>query len=425
MPRVRSIASDLEGSVSIIAAFTLTAVVGGVALAAETGSWYMKQRKLQHAADVAAYSAAVRLLQGDTKAEMEPTVQHVAERSGFEPGAFTLNIPATNSTCAPSADCVEVIVSEDKPRLLTAIFSGGDVTLTGRAVAKVNRSGAGTACVLALSQIAPAAVNTTGNTSVTFNGCEVASNSGQEDSFSLGGSGAMSTTCVRSSGGAYYDDGLTLTGCATPTTYGPAIVDPYEGRAEPEIVGPCDTGNGNYGNPQKTTPIATNYTHPSGYPSRRFCQGLNVKGVIDFAPGLYIIENGDFTVNGSDTTTLNGTGVVFFIAPSASVRLNGNATINLKAPTSGVYSGILFFGDRENTNKMVINGGSSSTMQGAVYFPASPLEYSGNSSSTGSGGCTQIIASTITFIGNSQLGSTCNSAGTSAIQTNLSAALIE
>ena len=61
-----------------------------------------------------------------------------------------------------------------------------------------------------------------------------------------------------------------------------------------------------------------------------------------------------------------------------------------------------------------INGGSTSNITGAIYFPTNAIEYTGGSA-TGGAVCTQLIAYTITFKGNSSFNSNCNSAGTQTI----------
>jgi hypothetical protein len=100
----------------------------------------------------------------------------------------------------------------------------------------------------------------------------------------------------------------------------------------------------------------------------------------------------------------------------ADVKINGNFNLNITAPTSGPTAGIALFQDRVSgpgcSNK--INGGSTSNITGAIYFPTNAIEYTGGSS-TGGAVCTQLIAYTITFKGNSSFNSNCGSAGTKTI----------
>ncbi|MEO8176522.1 MAG: hypothetical protein ABI626_07670 [Sphingomicrobium sp.] len=81
---------------------------------------------------------------------------------------------------------------------------------------------------------------------------------------------------------------------------------------------------------------------------------------------------------------------------------NAQATNNITAPTSGTFKGIAFYQDRRavdcnGCNK--INGGSSNTVTGAMYFPKQELWYNGGGSVTST--CTMFVARRITFTGNS------------------------
>jgi Flp pilus assembly protein TadG len=75
---------DERGSVAILAAIVFPALIGGMGLGAEIGTWYVAERKLQHAADVAAYAAAVRLNGGEDIEKVKPVALNVAKQSGFQ-----------------------------------------------------------------------------------------------------------------------------------------------------------------------------------------------------------------------------------------------------------------------------------------------------------------------------------------------------
>jgi hypothetical protein len=154
----------------------------------------------------------------------------------------------------------------------------------------------------------------------------------------------------------------------------------------------------------------------------RFCNGLTAKGEITFSPGLYIIENGGFSVGGS--IHVQGSGVTFYFVNGGNVQLSGDGLVNLSAPTSGPYSGILFFGSRTTAgSSQSLTGNTGSTFQGAVYMPASDVTFTGSSSTAS--GCTQIIGRTVTFTGNSNLRSNCSTAGTATIFSNETVAIVE
>jgi len=99
----------------------------------------------------------------------------------------------------------------------------------------------------------------------------------------------------------------------------------------------------------------------------------------------------------------------------ADASISSNAIINLTAPTSGPTAGIVFFGDRSMPvgTSFKLNGGGAQTFGGALYLPKGALDFSGGSN-TGTV-CTQIIANTISFSGNSDVAVNCSGFGTKSI----------
>ena len=419
---------DTCGAVAIIAAIVFPIVLGGIGLGVETSYWYMTQRRLQHVADVAAHAAAARLRAADTYDRILTAATHIATSSGFQAGqgTLTLNIPPTSGPSAGAANTVEVVLTENWSRWFSAIFDPDPVTLSARTVTALETGATG--CVLALSPTANGAITIAGSTSVALHNCDVASNSVSASSFLMSGTGsAITTGCIYTVGQAVSNSGLTLTRCPQINMNAPRVRDPYANVAEPAILGPCE--NDKIGQPNKVTRVTPTYNHPSGMKSMRFCGGLDLKGAVQFDPGLYLIENGPVRINGGDTTIgdaagISGTGVTFFLAPTAALDLRGNVTLGFRPPTSGPFSGIVFFGARNATAAQhLINGTAGSTLQGAIYFPASQITFKGNSETVD--GCTQVIGRTVTLSGNSTLRSSCATSGTRPLTANENVAFLE
>lgn len=423
---IRRFAAQTGGATAVAAAVLFPVIVGGIGLGAETGYWYLTQRKLQHAADTAAHAAGTRLRAGDTRAQIEAAALQVATEAGFGTGTLQVNTPPASGVDAGKSLSVEVLLRQSQPRLFSAVYDDTPVDLGARAVARVTKTG-GVACVLALSRTGSGAVTVAGSTSVNLDGCDVASNSNASDSFLLSGTAsAMTAGCVYTVGRSSVATGLTLTKCAQVKEEAPVVRDPYASVAEPARAGTCL--NKGVGTPNSTTSLTPTENHPSGVKVMRFCGGLDVKGNVQFGPGLYIIEGGDFTVNSgnidsSAIASLTGSGATFYFTNGGRLRLGANAKLSLSAPTSGPYSGLLFFGSRSESGiTHQINGAAGSTTDGAVYAPASHMSFSGNSKTTG---CLQVVARLVTFTGNSALKSNCEAAGTRDILTNEAVALVE
>jgi Flp pilus assembly protein TadG len=409
-------ARDERGSVAVIATIVLPVMVGGMGLGAETGYWYLKQRKLQHAADVSVHAAAIRLRAGDAQPSIEDAALVVASRSGYSAVSGNTVDVGTPSASATGSK-IAVTLTESHPRLFSSIFSHEPMILKARAVAQV--SGGSQACVLALSGTASGAVTVSGSTSVSLANCSVASNSMAPNAFLMeSGKAEIAADCVYTVGEAVTTTGLTLNKCTKPTEHSPATLDPYAGVLEPERMHldqlPCRT---------LADISAPGYSLdylPDGQQAMRFCSGLSIKGDITLQPGLYIIDGGDFSVTAGATFT--GNGVTLMFARTATAKLTGNGEIDLSAPTAGPYAGLLFFGSRTATGvEHQVLGNSASRLQGTLYTPASTIEFSGNS--TVAGACTQIVADRVTFTGNSTI-ETCTS-GTKDILVGQVVSIVE
>ena len=420
---LRRFAHDTSGSTVTLVAVLSPVLIGGMGLGAETSYWYFTQRALQHAADVSAHAAGVRNRSGDTEAQMEAAALDIAAKAGFtaENSTLELHWPPASGASAGNDDAVEVVLTRTMPRLFSSIYSDEPVTVRGRAVAFV---GIGSdACVLALAPNEGAALNVTGSANLNLEGCDVASNSMAADSFSMAGAARLSARCAHAVGGAATTARLTLTGCEEVHEYAPVTPDPYRSVAEPALP-PCNTNDRNLGNPNSSRTVTPGPNTVSGMPVYHFCGGLTAKGNVTFQPGLYIISGGDFGANAG--AEVHGEGVTFFITSPNKMSINGHAELHLSAPTAGELAGLVFFGSRAASNiTHKVNGTSDTVVKGAVYFPSTSVEFSGNSNTGGGGGCTQVIGYTVKFTGNSALVNDCTGVGTQDIEVNRFVSLVE
>jgi hypothetical protein len=187
------------------------------------------------------------------------------------------------------------------------------------------------------------------------------------------------------------------------------VPDPYADVVLPGFSG-CDKNNFSSKNTQTINPGV-------------YCNGMqfNAGTTVTFSPGVYYVDGGTFQVNGG--ATLNGTGVTIILTTStpskgssfATATINGGATINLKAPTSGALSGLVVFGDRRAPvgTSYKFNGGMTQVFTGAVYLPEGAVEWAGGSGT--STNCTQVIGDTVNFTGGGALAVNCADSGTRAI----------
>ncbi|MDG4897890.1 pilus assembly protein TadG-related protein [Mesorhizobium sp. WSM4976] len=391
------------GNVATIFALTLPVVVGGAGLGVETSYWYYSSLKLQAIADAAAYAGALEKVQGSDTAAITAAATTSAASNGLGGGTIVVNTPPTSGPNT-AKKAVEVILNQNLDRLFTSIFTQTKVPERARAVALI--TDASKACVLALNPSASQAALFSGSTSVKLNGCSVMSDSIASDSIKVQGSAGLQTDCLITAGGVSLNNPVT-TVCKSPITQALPASDPFSSVPAPAASNPCQ--NINSGKSTQTIQPGT------------YCSGMNLNGNVTLSPGVYVVQ-GNLKINAG--AVIQGSGVTIFMAGSNTVSMNGNATVTLSAPTSGTYSGVLFYGDRTGTAaQSTFNGTATSLLTGAIYFPKQQVNYLGNFS--GVNGCTQVVADTIQWSGNSTINQDCSSLGMKDIPAAQAVAVVE
>lgn len=393
------ICRSTRANVATIFALSLPIVVGAAGFGVETSYWYYNSLRLQATADAAAYAGALEQISGSDQPTIVAAATQSAATNGLGSGTIVVNTPPASGPNT-TKKAVEVIVGQKLDRIFTSIFTQGQVPEQARAVALI--TDASKACALALDPSTSQAVLFSGNTSVKFSHCVVMANSIASDAIKLQGSAALNVDCLISAGGVSLSNPVT-TVCAAPITQALPAADPFAGLPTPAASNPCQNDN-------KAT------LSPGTY-----CSGMTLKGNVTLSPGVYVVQ-GNFKINANAVVT--GSGVTIFMSGSSTVSMNGNASVQLSAPTSGTYSGVLFYGDRTgNSASSTFNGTADSLLTGAIYFPKQQVSYLGNFS--GNSGCTQVVASTIQWSGNSTISQDCTSLGMRDIPATQSVALVE
>jgi hypothetical protein len=164
--------------------------------------------------------------------------------------------------------------------------------------------------------------------------------------------------------------------------------------------------------PTPSGPCLSNSPPAGPVPPGNYCNGLTLQGgQVLTGNGVYYIAGGDLKINAGANVV--GSNVTIFMSGTSTVQMNGNATVNISAPTSGTYSGMLMMGDRSCTScsglNETLNGTATSLMTGAIYFPKTQVRYLGNFA--GVNGCTQVVADTILWNGNTNLSINCTGSG--------------
>jgi Flp pilus assembly protein TadG len=459
LPALTRLAADRRGVTAIVTGIALTALLGFAGLAIDVAYWLNATRGLQSAADQGAYAAASAAgTSACASTTAVPQAIAIVAARGYgatgtpttSGGTTTVSDAKTTVTvnCNSANSHFTVTISQIQPMWFAGLFMSSAPTASASATAQLAGKPSDL-CILALdgTNVSEGVTGSDasafwlqGATNVNVH-CGVAVDSSDLNGLSTGGGASLTATDLYLVGGG--------NGTTTPPLPGPgsssinvatdkiatnqrALQDPYAGRSIPSYS--C----GAY----SMTQLDSGTLDASV--KSVYCGGLSLGGnspsTVTVRPGVYIIAGGSLTFNSKVAVTDNGLGGVTFILTGdsthgyATLTISGgqNASVSLSAPTSGSYGGLAFFQDR-NAPAPSVNGGSTACgsgtggqnqitggnhqlITGALYFPNQSVCYGGSSSSTGAGKCTQLIAHTISFTGNSDIQSICAGTGISALE---------
>mgnify|MGYP003392990739 CR=1 FL=1 len=386
-----------DGGIMLAWTVILPIVIGMVGLGVETGSWYLSKRNLQTAADTAALSGA----RETTTAKRTSAAQYSVTQNGFPSGSgvtVTVNNPPLAGGYTSDSNAVEVVLSKQQLLSFSSLFLGASTVVTARAVAVKQTAGSGSGCVMALANNGTG-INIGGNANVNMPSCTLISNSDVTASENFSGSSVTNVYTLYTEGNYRLTGGASLTTSVAPTINGAETPDPYSNMTVPSYSG-CN--NNNFSTSSTVT------LSPGVY-----CNGfkLTSHANITLNPGTYIIDGGSFDIGAQ--STLTGTGVTFIFTSSSNsgypdVTVNGGATVSLSAPTTGEYSGVVFYQDRNAPTGISskFNGGSTMNINGTIYMPKGDLTFNGGSAI--SAACTQIVSNTVSFLGNNYIKANCS-----------------
>jgi Putative Flp pilus-assembly TadE/G-like len=407
-----------RGYVIVATTVFATVLLAFLGLATDVGYLQWQKTRVQTAADAAAAGAGLQLLEGGGDANIVSEGQTDAALNGFTNGAsrttVTVNHPPLQGSQAGNKKAVEVIVERTLPTYFMAVIGSPSAGVTARAVTVLGNSGA-SGCVNTMNPSASKAFQVTGSVTVDFYcGIQVASSSAS--ALFVGG-----TSIVYDNRSVGVVGGVTLAGKGEILNYSGQPVIPQKIGAPIDplsyVTAPSAAGLA------LESMAAVTYDRnniPPGHTIQPgiYCGGLRVGSTggatFTMAPGVYYIAGGGFTF--SSQAVIAGTGVTIYntSGPTSGVpgcnsafapfNINGQASVTLSAPTSGPLEGMLFFQDRSinSSSTNMINGGSNTVLNGAIYLLHSPLQFAGNN--TGSQYLI-MVTDTLTITGNSSVNS--------------------
>ncbi|MBA3667746.1 MAG: hypothetical protein H0W65_08490 [Sphingomonas sp.] len=395
-----------RGNALILAGAALPLLVGSAGLATDTIQWALWKRQLQRAADSAAIAAVYAKIASQNVGTA--VTDDVDKGSNFNTPTGTakkyplLNAPLVTDP-APAADPawtnpVSVRLQMQQKLSFTSLFMSSPPIIEANATAAAIPTGE--YCGQAQINTNTTGISAGGNALVDLK-CGLITNSTSIDAAVAFGSSSVKADPVAAVGGLDTTDNWASGTTLLPFTL--AQPDPFADITPPPIPSSCPNWSDN---PQDNQPYpATASTSPVSVCLNNF----NVKGTLNLQPGTYTIT-GDMNVNsGAKINCVGCTFVMTNATPSntGTVGINGGAQLNLTAPDSGPYKGILFYSDRgadpSDINK--INGNAASFFKGAFYFPHQQVEYTGNAGVTFE--CIKLVAWQLTFMGNAAIKNNC------------------
>jgi Flp pilus assembly protein TadG len=414
---VRKFLAGERGSIAILIGVSMSALLGVVALGTEITFVIYKHRQMQSAADSAALGSATALLKGypvDYALEGKAIAATAGFVNGVDGVTITVNKPPASGSNTANAGAVEVIVVQPQTLKLVSMFSSAAFNLTTRAVAIKGASG--NYCILTTDTSSATGLDLSNGTTLNLNQCGAAVNAAGSAAVSVIGGARLNAQSVSVKGQTTVNNGGVINATNGVLINQTAMADPYASLTATVPSG-CAGGTGK------------SYTTSQTISPGTYCNGMSFGGgaTITMNPGVYYIKQGSFTVGGG--ATVNGTGVTIVLTKDASTyataSIANGANVTLSAPTSGPYSGVLFYADRAAPTSLTTTfaGGAATKFTGALYFPTQRVSYSNGTTTAAT--CTQLIAWSVSFAGGAAFNNNCASAGTSSIGGSAANRLVE
>jgi Flp pilus assembly protein TadG len=410
--RFRRLSANQRGSVGIIAAVALPALLGFGGLGVDVSIWLRAKNGVQGAADAGAMSAAAAAAAAGGWSSGGPATEALAAAAvnGYQNGVngvvVTFNHPPISGTQAGNTSAAEIIVSAPQQFYLASYFATAfgvsAPTVSGRAVVVTQTN---PTCILALNKldVTSGTLTTSGGANLTATNCYVSDDSPDAKSINTAGGGSITAGWVSTVGDV--SGNVTATNGPIQTQSNP-IPDPYAVTRSIPAAPPYQ--------PSSDNNWSGNITNPTGV--KAFQGDVKVNGTTTLQPGVYIID-GTF----SSSKALSGTGVTIVVRNSSGSNsvpfsLAGSGTLTLTAPTTGSTAGIAVW---VATSCAVapchsdnLTGNSTPNITGAIYAPNDQVKFSGTSTSSTSK-CLQMVASQIVVTGTPVFKHDCDGVGIS------------
>jgi len=401
------------GQALLMVTLALVPMIGFVGLVTDIGYMYYLKNAAQAAADSAVLAAAYRFNQtlstsglscgnpawicNETPAPCPASLTSAsnpvetaclyAKQNGFSTAdpRQSVTVVSDLTPTIPTAPgiggagwWITVRVTQRVPQLFSAVMGHSTGLISARATAAIQP---GLGCVYTLDPSASGSFYENGNVSFQ-SACGIYVNSNASDAM-LGNGGAVLKSSAINDVGDVNWQGTIL---PTPNTGIQPFPDPLANLQPPS---PCSAKGGCELADCSSNPKTVIVTKDTTLSPGTYCGGIAVKNATaTFSAGTYILVGGGITTQDTNSH-IRGSGVTFYNTYNSAnayspVNLAANSDVQIAAPTSGTYTGILFMQDRTCCSSSMpsesFQGGATSFFEGVLYFPRSVVLFAGNPS---------------------------------------------
>jgi Flp pilus assembly protein TadG len=399
LPRLshfRRLATNTAANISILAGLTFIPFTIAVTAAVDLANAIRIKSSLQAAADAGVLAAATALASGygDTDKERIATDAFFANLSPQLMAAFPA-APEVTIDFANQSVHMDVVVDTDQ--LLTNLITDA-VTIGVQATAVADQGSP--VCLMAINPTAWKSLNIQGTADVNAIACAVQVNSNHDEAMRQNGSGQAEAEsfCVH---GDYSGSNYT----PTPRRHCNAEQDPLAAQFAIDLAAlniPSMSCKGDY---NKLVSNGDEFTLNPGL----YCEGLDIKqGIVTLKSGVHVFRDYELYIQAQGTLRSEPGGsvtILFTGGPDARFANQAGANVDVTAPSSGLFEGIVMAMDPATvpSKQNTIIGGGYMEFDGIIYYPTQPLYITGNGDIGADSAQFAILADTIDIEGNGTL----------------------
>lgn len=392
-----------RGQVLVLVAISIPLLLGFAGFALDVGVLQVERQRLQAATDSAAIAGAAELNYGD----WTTAANTASSLNGYVNGTNVVTVSVNPSGAAVPSPLygvyagqpryLEVILTENVPTFFIRLFHINSVAVQTRAVAGL---GIAQDCIYILGG-SGTTLSLNNNAKLDAPGCGIIVDSSGSPAISVVGSASLTGASVDSVGTTSTNNSGSIT--PTAVTGVAPVSDPFGYITPPSYSAASCTSDplSHYSNGGSSYSVGPGSNFSNTQNGNLTCYTSLFLGsnndTVTVNPGIYVITGELQTGSG---TLLGGNGVTFYLVGNGQVNIVNGATLNFSAPSSGAYDGILFYQDRSDTNAAYIEGGSSSTLNGVLYFPTAALNIGNGTTTTV---YTPVVANSLTVQGGSNI----------------------